>query len=150
MHENLVDVLQHVQAAPALVMTTTPAAALVPVQQQNPRQQNPQQQHPLQQQQQQQNPRQQHLLQQQQHQRRQQQPVGPPPWLAGVNQPVSALLHDLGLQSFAPLLEQQAVDMAALRLMSEQHLRELGLPLGAVVKIRAALQAQPALAPLHH
>ena len=56
------------------------------------------------------------------------------PWLGFV-------LAGLGLARFVPLLQEQAVDMAALLLMTEQHLRELGLPLGAVVKIRAALVA---------
>lgn len=44
-------------------------------------------------------------------------------------------------QEYEPLLQQQAVDMAALLLMEERHLRELGLPIGAVVKIKAALAA---------
>lgn len=45
------------------------------------------------------------------------------------------------LQEYEQLLQQQAVDMAALQLMEERHLRELGLPIGAVVKIKAGLAA---------
>lgn len=63
----------------------------------------------------------------------------PPHALEGINQPVGSLLAQLGLSKFAALLEDQEVDMVALRLMSEGQLRGLGLPLGAVVKIQAAL-----------
>jgi hypothetical protein len=87
----------------------------------------------LQQQQQQQQPQ---PLQQQQ-----QAPSGVPSWLQHVNVSVEQLLSSLGLSQYVPLLQQQQVDMAALQLMEERHLRELGLPLGAVVKIRAALTA---------
>jgi hypothetical protein len=55
---------------------------------------------------------------------------------------VAQLLGSIGLTQYVPLLEQQQVDMAALELMEERHLRELGLPIGAVVKIRAALAAR--------
>ena len=65
--------------------------------------------------------------------------VAPPSLLPGLNQPVGALLAGLGLERFLGKLEEEAVDLAALRLMSEAQLRELGLPLGAVVKIKAAL-----------
>lgn len=62
-----------------------------------------------------------------------------PAWLGGVNQSVEQLLSRLGLDEYVPVLQQQRIDMAALQLMQERHLRELGLPLGAVVKIAAAL-----------
>ncbi|WIA31432.1 hypothetical protein OEZ86_002330 [Tetradesmus obliquus] len=44
-------------------------------------------------------------------------------------------------KEFEPLLQQQAVDLAALQLMEERHLAQLGLPIGAVVKMKAALAA---------
>jgi hypothetical protein len=98
-------------------------------------------QQPQQQQQQQPLPQLDPLQQQQQ----QHQPLPLPPqapgWLQQVNVSVSQLLQGLGLGQFVPLLEQQQVDMAALQLLEERHLRELGLPIGAVVKIRAALSA---------
>jgi hypothetical protein len=60
-------------------------------------------------------------------------------WLAVVNTGVAGFLQVLGLERFEPLLQENGVDMAALQLMTEQHLKDLGLPIGAVVKIRAAL-----------
>jgi hypothetical protein len=60
-------------------------------------------------------------------------------WLAVVNTSVAGFLQLLGLERFEPLLQENGVDMAALQLMTEQHLKDLGLPIGAVVKIRAAL-----------
>jgi hypothetical protein len=74
----------------------------------------------------------------QQHQQQQQ---AQPAWLCNINQPVGELLRGLGLQEYEGLLQQQAVDLAALQLMEERHLRELGLPIGAVVKLKAALAA---------
>jgi hypothetical protein len=77
------------------------------------------------------------------------QPVQPRPqpqapgWLAGVNLSVAGLLGPLGLLEFEPLLSANAVDMAALQLLSREDLRELGLPLGAVVKLQAALRGGP-------
>ncbi|KAF6261680.1 hypothetical protein COO60DRAFT_745416 [Scenedesmus sp. NREL 46B-D3] len=79
--------------------------------------------------------------QQQQRQTQQQQQQAQPGWLCNINQPVGELLRRLGLQEYEALLQQQAVDLAALQLMEERHLRELGLPIGAVVKLKAALAA---------
>jgi hypothetical protein len=75
-------------------------------------------------------------------QQQQQASAGAPSWLQHVDVSVEQLLGSLGLSQYVPLLQQQQVDMAALQLMEERHLRELGLPLGAVVKIRAALTAR--------
>jgi hypothetical protein len=77
-----------------------------------------------------------------QQQQQQQVPAGVPSWLQHVNVSVEQLLSSLGLSQYVPVLQQQQVDTAALQLMEERHLRELGLPLGAVVKIRAALTAR--------
>jgi hypothetical protein len=54
---------------------------------------------------------------------------------------VAQLLANVGLEQYVQLLEQQHVDMAALQLLKERHLREMGLPIGDVVKIRAAVAA---------
>jgi hypothetical protein len=70
--------------------------------------------------------------------------IDAPSWLQHVNVSVAQLLGSIGLTQYVPLLEQQQVDMAALQLMEERHLRELGLPIGAVVKIRAALATHAA------
>ena len=59
-----------------------------------------------------------------------------------MNQPVSHLLGVLGLGEFVPVLERNFVDMAALRLLNEKHLMDMGLPIGAVVKLKAALTAR--------
>ncbi|GBF96220.1 hypothetical protein Rsub_08765 [Raphidocelis subcapitata] len=80
--------------------------------------------------------------QQPQHQQQQQQPPIAPAWLAGVNMSVSGLLSTLGLPEYQPLFEEHRIDMAALELLSRDDLRGLGLPLGAVVKIEAALREQ--------
>jgi hypothetical protein len=64
-----------------------------------------------------------------------------PAWLVNINALVDHLLRGLGLQEDEGLLQQQAVDLAALQLMEERHLRELGLPIGALVKLKAALAA---------
>lgn len=159
--------MQQVEGAPTLAMTAgqtaaAPAAAaaapavtggydaaagsadvLQQQQQQEQRRPHPQQPAPQsrRQQQQQDAPQQQqhqHDLQQQQ----QQHPGNAPSWLQNVNVSVAQLLGSIGLTQYVPLLEQQQVDMAALELMEERHLRELGLPIGAVVKIRAALAAR--------
>uniref|UniRef100_A0A383WHZ4 SAM domain-containing protein n=1 Tax=Tetradesmus obliquus TaxID=3088 RepID=A0A383WHZ4_TETOB len=172
-HQNLLDVVQHIEDAPAVAMTTSsrpPTQANLQEQQQqgspppfddgsdglqhaadyNTSDQQQDQQQQLQQQQ----PQQQQLppfatqqqdnvplapwpIQQQHQQQQQQQPA----WLSNINQPVGQLLAGLGLQEFEPLLQQQAVDLAALQLMEERHLAQLGLPIGAVVKIKAALAA---------
>jgi hypothetical protein len=63
-----------------------------------------------------------------------------PAWAAGINQSVAGLLHALGLSEFQPLFEEARVDMAALQLLGREDLRELGLPLGAIVKLLAALK----------
>jgi hypothetical protein len=84
-------------------------------------------------------PAQQQHQQIQPHQQLQQQQQAQPAWLVNINAPVGDLLRGLGLQEYEALLQQQAVDLAALQLMEERHLRELGLPIGAVVKLKAAL-----------
>eukprot|EP00877_Chromochloris_zofingiensis_P005226 jgi/Chrzof1/14704/Cz09g12200.t1 len=61
-------------------------------------------------------------------------------WFQSVNQSAKELLKLLGLEEYEDILEKNKVDMAALQLMSEKHLLDLGLPIGAVVKIKAALQ----------
>jgi hypothetical protein len=63
------------------------------------------------------------------------------PWLGLVDVPVAQLLASVGLQQYVPVLEQQHVDLAALQLLDERHLIDMGLPIGAVVKIRAAVVA---------
>jgi hypothetical protein len=67
--------------------------------------------------------------------------VATPAWLQFVDVPVAQLLVSLGLDQYVQLLEQQQVDMAALQLLEKQDLLEMGLPIGAVVKIRAAVAA---------
>lgn len=139
-HHNLLNIVQHIEDAPAVAMTTSQPPA--PQQQQQEQQEDhinginhqghavlatavvetfqaPANSNPQQQQQQQM-----------------------PAWLSDINQPVHQLLQQLGLLQFEHLLEQQHVDLAALQLMEERHMRELGLPIGAVVKIRAALAVQ--------
>lgn len=49
-------------------------------------------------------------------------------------------LDDLGLGAFAAKFEENLIDEAALRQLTEADLSELGLPLGPRVKIRAALE----------
>jgi len=86
------------------------------------------------------------LLQQQQHPMQlappppQQQPRAAPAWLANVNASVAALLQTVGLSEYDPLFREHRIDLAALELLSREDLKELGLPLGAVVKIQAALR----------
>jgi hypothetical protein len=86
-------------------------------------------------------PQQQQQQQQQQEQQQQLPPAArPPPWLADVDRPADALLAALGLSEHAPVLAANGVDLAALRLLSREDLRGLGLSLGAAVKIEAALR----------
>jgi hypothetical protein len=81
-----------------------------------------------------------------QHQQQQQQPKEGeqqlPAWRSGINQPVEHLLQELGLSDYLPVLQRERIDMAALQLMQEQHFQHLGLPIGAIVKIQAALLQQ--------
>jgi hypothetical protein len=74
----------------------------------------------------------------QQHQQ-QQQGAAPDAWMGDVGQSTQLLLARLGLSQHQHLLDAAGCDLAALRLMGERHLLALGLPLGAVVKLRAAL-----------
>jgi hypothetical protein len=64
----------------------------------------------------------------------------PPSWLANVNASVSGLLRTVGLGEYEQLFRDSAIDMAALELLSRDDLKELGLPLGAIVKVQAALR----------
>ncbi|KAI8475020.1 MAG: hypothetical protein J3K34DRAFT_456463 [Monoraphidium minutum] len=65
-------------------------------------------------------------------------PHAPPPaWMAGINEPASGLLAALGLSEYERLFEDNAIDMAALELLSRDDLKGLGLPLGAVVEAAA-------------
>jgi len=63
----------------------------------------------------------------------------PDAWLGDVGQSAARLLERLGLAHHQAALDAAGVDLAALRLMGERHLLAIGLPMGAVVKLRAAL-----------
>lgn len=73
-------------------------------------------------------------------QQQQQQPQ--PTWMANVNMSVAGLMQAVGLSEYLALFEEQSIDMAALELLSRDDLKELGLPLGAIVKITAAVREQ--------
>ena len=49
------------------------------------------------------------------------------------------LLESLGLEQYAPLLEQHALDVDTLRLASDEQLERIGLPLGACIRLTSAL-----------
>lgn len=44
-----------------------------------------------------------------------------------------------GLQSYMGVFMQHAIDLAALSVLSESHLAEMGIPIGARMKIIAAV-----------
>src|ERR1700680_3894732 len=52
-------------------------------------------------------------------------------------------LQRLGLGRFESVFRDNAVDEAVLRDLTEDHLRELGLPLGARIKLLKAIAALP-------
>lgn len=54
-----------------------------------------------------------------------------------VDEPVRPLLASLGLLEYEAVLQDNAVDMAALKLLKREDLMSLGLPLGAAVKLVA-------------
>ncbi|KAL5806721.1 hypothetical protein ACOSQ4_029454 [Xanthoceras sorbifolium] len=59
--------------------------------------------------------------------------------LTGVD-PVSSLLHSLGLGKYAVLFKAEEVDMTALKQMGDKDLKELGIPMGPRKKIMLALK----------
>ncbi len=54
---------------------------------------------------------------------------------------IAAWLHGLGLQQYAQTFRDSAIDADVLRDLTDEHLRELGLPLGARLKILRAIAA---------
>ena len=54
---------------------------------------------------------------------------------------IAAWLHGLGLQQYAQTFHDNAIAADVLRDLTDQHLRELGLPLGARLKILRAVAA---------
>lgn len=50
-------------------------------------------------------------------------------------------LQDCGLEQYAELFEREQLDLEALREISEENLKELGLPLGPRIKLLAAIRA---------
>lgn len=59
-------------------------------------------------------------------------------------QDIATFLAALGLEKYAPVFAENEVDLAALAHLSEDDLKELGLPLGPRRKISAALREAPA------
>ncbi|KAK6913167.1 Sterile alpha motif domain [Dillenia turbinata] len=60
---------------------------------------------------------------------------------------VAGLLHSLGLGKYAILFQAEEIDMAALRQMGDQDLKELGIPMGPRKKILLALLSRSKRAP---
>ncbi|KAJ0986745.1 hypothetical protein J5N97_005101 [Dioscorea zingiberensis] len=56
---------------------------------------------------------------------------------------VAGLLHSLGLGKYAILFQVEEVDMAALKQMSDNDLKELGIPMGPRKKILLAVLSRP-------
>lgn len=72
--------------------------------------------------------------------------IGAPPAVAAERSRRDDELHELlsalGLQQYAPLLEQHALDVHTLRLASDEQLERIGLPLGACIRLTTALGAR--------
>ena len=60
---------------------------------------------------------------------------------------IRAWLQAGGFERFSDLFEKNEVDLEALREMTDEDLKEMGLPLGPRVKLRKAIQALAAAAP---
>ncbi|WP_426406857.1 AAA family ATPase [Bradyrhizobium ganzhouense] len=54
---------------------------------------------------------------------------------------LTTLLRSLGLERFEPTFRENAIDGDVLRDLNEDHLRELGLPMGARIKLLKAIAA---------
>ena len=63
--------------------------------------------------------------------------VGRPSWTSG------SWLRTLGLERFEATFRENAIDETVLSDLTEDHLRELGLPLGARIKLLKAIAALP-------
>lgn len=66
---------------------------------------------------------------------------------SGVNamteeQTVRTLLHSLGLEKYVTAFQVEEIDMAALRYMSDNDLKELGIPMGPRKKILLAIRGK--------
>ncbi|KAG0616507.1 hypothetical protein M758_5G120900 [Ceratodon purpureus] len=57
-------------------------------------------------------------------------------------QTVRTLLHSLGLEKYLSTFQTEEIDMAALRFMSENDLKELGVPMGPRKKILLAIRGK--------
>jgi hypothetical protein len=57
-------------------------------------------------------------------------------------QTVRTLLHSLGLEKYVITFQVEEVDMAALRYMSDNDLKELGVPMGPRKKILLAIRGK--------
>jgi SAM domain (Sterile alpha motif) len=57
-------------------------------------------------------------------------------------------LRSLGLERYEAAFRDNAIDESILRDLTEAHLRELGLPLGARIKLIKAIAALPGKAAL--
>jgi class 3 adenylate cyclase/tetratricopeptide (TPR) repeat protein len=54
---------------------------------------------------------------------------------------LASWLRSLGLEQYEPLFRENAIDTDLLHDLTEDHLREMGLPLGARLKLRKAISA---------
>lgn len=57
-------------------------------------------------------------------------------------QTVRTLLHSLGLEKYLITFQTEEIDMAALRFMSDNDLKELGIPMGPRKKIMLAIRGK--------
>ena len=63
---------------------------------------------------------------------------------------IAAWLRGLGLERYEPVFRDNEIDAAVLPELTDEHLKELGLPLGPRLKLLkaiAALRAEPRRAP---
>lgn len=65
----------------------------------------------------------------------------------GILRDLAAWLTSLGLEKYAPAFAAAEIDGDSLRELSDEHLKELGLPLGARLKLLKAIRDQGAAAP---
>ena len=76
----------------------------------------------------------------------------------GDNMNIGSWLRSLGLERYETIFRENAIDADVLHDLTEDHLREMGLPLGARLKVLKAIRAlapraepiglTPAVAPL--
>ena len=59
----------------------------------------------------------------------------------GLNLDIDGWLRGIGLEQYAPTFRDNAIDVDVLRDLTDEHLRELGLPLGARLKLLRAVAA---------